>query len=90
MFQVTVAADALRPNDNEESVNVGGEFGWNDMVFLRGGYKSLFGTDAEEGFSLGAGVKYSAEGLGALEVNYAFTKFGLFGNINTIALAVAF
>lgn len=90
MFRVTVAADALRPNDNEESVNVGGEFAFNDMVFLRGGYKSVFGEGAEEGLSLGAGVKYTADGLGALEVNYAFTKFGLFGNINTIALAISF
>lgn len=90
MFRLTIAADALRPNDNEESVNVGGEFGWNDMVFLRGGYKSVFGNDAEEGLSLGAGLKYTEGGLGSIEVNYAFTKFGLFGNINTIALAVAF
>lgn len=90
MFRLTLAADALRPNDNEESVNAGAEVGWNDMVFLRGGYKSLFGKDTEEGLSLGAGVKYTSEGFGAVEVNYAFTKFGLFGNINTIALAVSF
>jgi len=90
MFKLTVAADALRPNDNEESVNAGAEFGWNNMVFLRGGYKSLFGKDTEEGLSLGAGFKYRAEGFGAVEVNYAYTKFGLFGNINTIALAVSF
>lgn len=90
MFRLTVAADALRPNDNDESVNVGGEFAFNDMVFLRGGYKSVFGNGAEEGLSLGAGVKYTADGIGALEVDYAFTKFGLFGNINTIALSVAF
>lgn len=90
MFKLTLAADALRPNDNEESVNAGGEVGWNNMVFLRGGYKSLFGKDAEEGLSLGAGLKYTAEGFGAIEVNYAYTKFGLFGNLNTIALAVSF
>jgi hypothetical protein len=90
MFKLTLAADALRPNDNDESVNVGGEFGWNDMVFVRGGYKSLFGKDTEEGASFGAGVKYAAPGIGALELNYAFTSFGLFGNINTIALGVSF
>ncbi len=89
-FRLTVAADALRPNDNEESVNVGGEFSWNEMIFMRGGYKSIFGTDAEEGVSLGVGLKYTAEGLGSLELNYAYTNFGLFGNINTIGLAIAF
>jgi hypothetical protein len=93
----TVAADALRPGDNEESVNLGGEIGWSDMMFLRGGYKSLFRTkskvfdreDLQEGLSLGAGLKYRAEGVATVEVNYAFTKFGLFGNLNTITLAVA-
>ncbi len=88
--KVTLAADALRPNDNEESVNAGGEVGWNNMVFIRGGYKSLFGTDAEEGISLGAGLKYTAESFGAIEVNYSYTEFGLFGNLNTFALAISF
>ena len=97
MFRVTLAADALRPNDNEESLNVGGEVGWNDMVFLRGGYKSIVGptelsvrNSREEGLSLGAGLKYVGEGLGSIEVNYAFTKFGLFGNLNTIAVTIGF
>jgi len=88
--RLTLAVDALRPNDNDESVNVGGEIGWSEAVFLRGGYKSVFGKDAQEGLSLGAGLRYTAEGLGSMEVNYAFTKFGLFGNLNTISLAIAF
>jgi len=90
MWRFTLASDALMPNDNNGSVNVGGECGWNDMVFLRGGYKSVFGEGVEEGLSLGAGLKYGVAGFGALEVNYAFTKFGLFGNLNTIALGFSF
>ncbi len=96
-LKLTVAADALRPGDNEESLNLGGELGWNDMIFVRGGYKSLLRTksqvfqreDLQEGLSLGAGLKYRAEGIATLEVNYAFTKFGLFGNLNTITVGVA-
>lgn len=88
--RLTLAADALRPNDNDESVNVGGEAGWNETIFLRGGYKSVFGKDAQEGLSLGAGLRYKAEGLGSLEVNYAYTQFGLFGNLNTVSLAIGF
>lgn len=87
---VTVGADALRPSDNVETLNLGGEVAWNDVVFLRGGYKSLFGKDSEEGLSLGAGVKYKAEGVAQFEMNYAFSKFGVFGNLNTISVAVAF
>lgn len=87
---LTVAADAVRPNDNVEYVNVGGQVGWNNLIFLRGGYRSLFKQDAEEGLSLGAGVRYNFEGLATMEVNYAYSQFGLFGNLNTIALAVSF
>lgn len=89
-FTVTLAADALRPSDNVETLNIGGEVGWNDMVFMRGGYKSLFGEEAQEGLSVGAGLKYKAEGLAQIEFNYSFSKFGLFGNLNTIAVAVGF
>ncbi len=60
MLRLTLATDALMPNDNDGSVNVGGEFGWSDMVFLRGGYKSVFGEGTEDGLALGAGLKYTA------------------------------
>jgi hypothetical protein len=87
---LTIDADAVRPNDNVEFVNVGGELGWNNLIFLRGGYRSLFKTASEEGLSLGAGVRYRFEGIATMEVNYAYSKFGVFGNLNTIAIAVSF
>jgi hypothetical protein len=86
----TLAADAVRPNDNVEFVNLGGELSWNNLIFVRGGYRSLFKTDAEDGLTLGAGVHYQFEGIATMEVNYAYSKFGVFGNLNTIALAVSF
>ncbi|MDP1676112.1 MAG: PorV/PorQ family protein [Bacteroidota bacterium] len=97
MMRATLAIDALRPNDNSESVNVGAELGWMDLVFVRGGYKSLV-TQSEgvsndgqqEGLSLGGGVKYGLQGLMSVEVNYAYTKFGLFGNLNTMAVSISF
>jgi len=96
-MSATVAVDALRPSDNSESVNVGGEVGWRNIVFLRGGYRSLFAREGpfikdtqQEGLTLGAGLQYHVEGFASLEVSYAFQKFGLFGNLNTIALSIGF
>jgi len=89
-IRLTVAADAVRPNDNVSYVNAGGELAWNEMVFVRGGYKSLGLQDREDGLSLGAGLRYTQPGLGSLEINYAYTQFGVFGNLNTFALAIAF
>jgi hypothetical protein len=94
----TVAVDALRPNDDFESINLGGEVGWRNVFFIRGGYQSMFkGGQAplssdrgQEGLTLGAGLQYQFEGFAALSFNYAFQKFGLFGNLNTIALSIGF
>lgn len=97
MIRGTVAVDALRPNDNQESVNVGTELGWNETVFLRIGYKSLVGseppfnkTNQQDGLAAGVGLRYAMEGVAAVRLDYAYSKFGLFGSLNTIACAISF
>jgi Type IX secretion system protein PorV len=97
VIRATIAVDALRPSDNAESVNVGAEIAWQDMLFIRGGYQSLFAqenpfnkVDQQMGLSLGAGVKIPLEGFASTQVDYAFNKFGVFGNLNTIALSIGF
>ncbi|MGB6032858.1 MAG: PorV/PorQ family protein [Bacteroidota bacterium] len=92
---LTLAADAIRPNDNDSFVNLGGEVGWRSSarthyygLFLRGGYKSVVGIDTEEGLSFGGGLTYTAGGIGSIQVDYAYTQFGLFGNLNTIAVSI--
>jgi len=96
-FTATFAVDAVRPNDNTESVNVGGEVSWRQMFFVRGGFRSLFSgespfqrTTKQEGFSMGAGVRYTLDGVAGVQVDYALTRFGLFGNLNTIAFSLTF
>ncbi len=93
----TIAVDALRPSDNAESINVGAEIAWQDMLFLRGGYQSLFSqespfdkVDQQNGLSLGAGVKIPIQGFASTQFDYAFNKFGVFGNLDTIALSIGF
>jgi opacity protein-like surface antigen len=96
-LRVTVAADALRPSDNTISGNLGAEIAYQEMFFLRGGYQSLIGSEPvfqknnqQQGLSLGAGVAYQIPGIVALQVDYAWTKFGVFGNLSTIGLAIGF
>ncbi len=98
MFRVTLASDGVLPSDNQASVNIGGEVGWNNMFFVRGGYNSAFRAnskvfvreDQQQGLGLGAGVRYMVPGFAALQVDYAYLQFGLFGNLNTIALSIGF
>lgn len=48
--------DALHPNDNSESVNLGGEWAWRELFALRLGYQTLFQEDSEQGLTAGFGV----------------------------------
>ena len=55
----TISVDATHPNDNNQWVNVGGELAlFNEVIFLRGGYKTLFLDESQEGLSLGFGLNY--------------------------------
>ncbi|MGD9489782.1 MAG: PorV/PorQ family protein [Calditrichaceae bacterium] len=90
MNRVTLAADALHPTDNVESVNVGAEYSWKNMVALRAGYKSLFQEDTEEGLTFGAGLQYRMAGIGQVSLDYAFATYGILDDIQTFALSIAF
>lgn len=64
--KVEFAIDAKHPSDNSESLDIGLEYGFNDLVFFRGGYRSLFATQMEDqGITAGFGLKYEFNGIGA-------------------------
>ena len=85
-----LAVDALHPNDDVESLNVGAEYGYNGLFFLRGGYKSLFASESEEGLCLGAGLKYTIPGAGTLMIDYAFEDFGVLKDVQLFTLGLGF
>jgi GTPase SAR1 family protein len=89
-FRLTLAADALRPSDNAEVVNVGGEFSWKEALYLRAGMKSLFLVDNEEGITLGAGARYELTAASSIGIDYGYEDFGIFGGIQSFSLSVTF
>jgi len=88
--RLTSEINAIHPNDNTEYLNTGLEYSWNEMIFLRAGYKSLFEKDTEQGFTLGAGVDYRMYGLISLKVDYAYQDFGRLKNVHYFTLGVRF
>ncbi len=81
-----LAADWLHPRDYSERLHIGAEYGFQDALFLRAGYK--FNYD-EESLSAGLGVKTGLSGFG-LRADYAYTAFGdLFGQVHRITLGVS-
>jgi hypothetical protein len=90
-FSILVAVDALHPNDNYESMNVGGEFSFRDYLFIRGGYKNLFLKDSQGGLTLGIGVNskllFSED---FVSFDYAYRDFGVLGNVQMLSLDIKF
>ncbi len=86
----TIGVDASHPSDNDESVSIGGEYNFMNLISLRGGYRNLFLKNSEEGLTLGFGVNYSfAANLGVF-VDYAYQDFGKLKNTQQFSIGVKF
>lgn len=88
--KLVLALDAAHPSDNYESVNVGGEYTFQNFFSLRGGYKALFLTSAEESFTLGAGFKQNLLGNVAVTLDYAYSDFGRLKEMQKFSFSVSF
>jgi hypothetical protein len=89
--RLTLAADGLNPNDNAQSVNVGGEYAlFDETLVLRGGYNELFLEEREKGLTAGAGVNVNI-GIGlAVSAHYGYQYFKHLGNMNRFTLTLSF
>lgn len=88
--KVTIGVDAIHPNDHTEYINTGIEYSWNDIVFLRGGYNSLFELDSEKGLTLGFGVHYRLVDLVKISLDYAYQNFGRLSNVQYFSVGIDF
>ncbi|MCU7494427.1 MAG: PorV/PorQ family protein [Ignavibacteria bacterium] len=87
---IIISADANHPNDYGESVNTGIEYGFRGRVFLRGGYKSLFKKESEEGLTAGAGLVYYVTEQFPVRVDYAYEDFGRLKAIHRFSVEIGF
>ncbi len=88
--RLTVAVEALNPNNSEQYLNVGAELGLlGDLVQLRGGYSELLLDDSVRGLTLGAGLRYRFAPL-AFSFDYAFEQQEYFADVNRLTLSVSF
>ncbi len=89
-MRLTIETNAIHPNDNTEYVNTGFEYAWNERIFLRAGYKSLFERDTEQGFTWGLGLNYRLVDLVTLKFDYAYQDFGRLKNVHYLTVGVNF
>ncbi len=83
---ITLSVDAIHPRDYTERLNFGLEYGFKDMVFLRGGYKTNYD---EEGLTLGGGLQYQTGDL-ALGIDYSYIGFQHFDAVQMFGVNFQF
>ncbi len=88
--KMKIAVDASHPSDNFESVDIGGEYVFDDFVYVRGGMKSLFQKDSEESFTAGLGIRQFVMGNLQLSVDYSYQDLKRLKSAQKVTLGVAF
>uniref|UniRef100_A0A832G737 PorV/PorQ family protein n=1 Tax=Ignavibacterium album TaxID=591197 RepID=A0A832G737_9BACT len=88
--RLTAAIDAVHPNDHSEYINSGLEYSWNEIVFIRGGYNSLFETDSEKGLTFGFGLNYRLIDAIKFKIDYAYQDFGRLSSIHYFSFGITF
>jgi len=88
--RLTLSVDALHPNNNSESVNVGSEYRLSltggSAVSLRAGYHGLFMDESVYGLTLGCGVELALIRNRILKMDYAYKSMDKLGNFSMFTL----
>jgi hypothetical protein len=85
------AADLLHPSHSTEAINVGMEYGFRNMFFIRAGYENLFDNSSINGLTLGGGIDYydSSTGFGA-RFDYSWADWGNLKNAQRFSVGIIF
>jgi hypothetical protein len=75
------------PSDNQEMINLGAEYGFNQFFFGRAGY--VFNADTA-GLAAGFGLRIDTSQTSDLEFDYSWTELGFLGDVHRISLAFSY
>lgn len=81
-----MALDGNHPNDNNERVNIGGEYSWNETFYARIGYKINYDVGK---WTYGAGVRVNIGGQQA-GFDYALADYNDLGKISRLSVELTF
>lgn len=89
-FQLVTAVDLLHPRAATESINLGSELGFKDLLFIRAGYQNLFERYAINGLTLGAGLQYMLPNRSMFRMDYAWSDWGILNQSHRISVGISF
>ncbi|MBI5726857.1 MAG: PorV/PorQ family protein [Ignavibacteriales bacterium] len=84
------AIEALHPNDNDESINLGTELKIMKMIAVRAGFRNLFLPDSEGGLVLGTGLETEVFGNVTFRLDYAYADYGRLAQAHRITVGLGF
>jgi len=87
----TIAVDLLHPSNAPEAVNVGFEYGFTNMFFIRAGYQGLFDEESISGLTLGTGVDYYNNSANfGVRFDYSWSDWGVLENSQRFSVGLVF
>ena len=93
-IRILVAVDALHPNNNNESLNIGTQFTYlipgKASLFLRAGYKGLYLKDSEYGLTYGGGLRFYQSDFNFFDLDYTYKTLGILGNVHLYTIKFSF
>jgi hypothetical protein len=87
--RLLLAADAVHPSDNSESMGLGAEATFRDALSLRAGWQGLFLEDSEVGLTAGAGFRSTLDGV-RYHVDYAWADQGRLDDTHRFSFGITF
>ena len=92
--QITLSTDALHPNNNSESVNIGTQYLLRiptfGNIYVRCGYKALFMNRSEYGPTFGFGIRLNSLYNTGIDLGYAYRSMEILGNSKSISIGLYF
>ncbi len=85
-----ITMDLNHPSNNTESINIGAEYGFAGMFYLRGGFENMFEENREGGLTLGGGIDYYKPGSMGFRVDYAWSDWGVLESSNRFSIGIMF
>ncbi len=98
IMDLTVSADALHPNNNAESLNLGAILnnkipGFGEVSLAMGAKSGMSGItkdNSDIGFTVGVGAKLFYLGNKSLSIDYTYKTMGILGNVQMYTVGLSF
>jgi hypothetical protein len=85
--RLTTTVQLNHPNDNAENIGLGLEYGWNDLLFVRTGYR--FNVGEQDWPSFGLGLKLKAD-FSTIGFDYGAAHYDILGFAHRFSLGFTF